>query len=149
MRGEQPLVDSPGGKRAENIMGVVDPFGGEVHTAFTKKHTAASVRRFIVDLFRIYRHKKKIILVLDNAPIHHATALKKFLERVKYKLEVIFLPPYSPELNPIERFWRFLRKKVTHNTFYETFEKFSATVRAFLEKYKTGSEEILSLCKVS
>ncbi|MFQ6119146.1 MAG: transposase [Methanosarcinales archaeon] len=44
--------------------------------------------------------------------------------------------PYSPNLNPIERFWKFMRKKVTHNTFFETFEQFLEALKTFFQKFK-------------
>jgi len=130
------------------MIGAVAPLEGTVHVATTKKHTAITFKKFIIGLLKRYKHKKKIYLFLDNAPIHHATYLKSFLNLIKNRLEIFFLPPYSPKLNPIEHFWRYMRKKITHNTFYETFNKFVTITREFLTKYKNPSVEILSLCKL-
>lgn len=44
-------------------------------------------------------------MILDNAKIHHAKLLKPFLEDFKDRLELMFLPPYNPELNLIEGLW--------------------------------------------
>jgi transposase len=148
-KGVQPLIPSSGGKRGKCIAGVVNPLEGTVHTTSTKKHTAKTFKRFLVKLIHRYKNKKKIILYLDNAPIHHSRIIKRFVELLKGRLELIFLPPYSPELNPIERFWKYMRKMVTHNTFYKTFEEFDAALRKFLEKFKSKSAEVLSICKIS
>jgi transposase len=64
----------------------------------------------------------KIFLILDNAKWHHAKDLKEFFEANRDRLILIFLPAYSPELNPIERVWRITRRKVTHNRYFLSIE---------------------------
>ncbi|MFX1296977.1 MAG: transposase [Promethearchaeota archaeon] len=88
---------------------------------------------------------------MDNAKTHHAKALKPFLEgeAVKDKLELLFLPPYSPNLNLIERFWKFIYKKITYNTFFSTFQKFIDALQRFFNKFKFPLMEITSLCRIS
>lgn len=66
------------------------------------------------------KNKGKIIIVLDNVRYHHAAILKPFLFNNRKKLELIFLPPYSPDLNPIERFWWYMRKNITHNRSFDS-----------------------------
>ena len=58
-------------------------------------------------------------MVLDNVRYHHAKKIGRWLEK-NPKLEFVFLPAYSPELNPIERAWWYMRKKITHNRFVQT-----------------------------
>lgn len=63
---------------------------------------------FLAFLYQL-RHKekkKRIVLTLDNARIHHAKKVKKYCE--EHNIKLVYLPPYSPELNPIE----FLRKRI-------------------------------------
>jgi hypothetical protein len=50
--------------------------------------------------------KKKILMVLDNARYHHAKINKEFIEEIKSRITLIYLPPYSPQLNPIEFLWK-------------------------------------------
>lgn len=50
------------------------------------------------------------VIVMDNASFHRKKRLHEIAER--YKIKIIFLPPYSPELNPIEHFWHWLKKKI-------------------------------------
>ena len=50
-------------------------------------------------------------MLLDNVRYYHAKRLKPTLERYKHRIELIFLPPYSPDLNPVERLWWLMRKK--------------------------------------
>jgi transposase len=67
----------------------------------------------------VYRANKKIILYLDNVRFHHAKLLKNFLS-VHPKLEIRYLPSYSPDFNPVERVWWYMRKSITHNRYLET-----------------------------
>ena len=101
---------------------------------------------FLKHVIRRYVHARKIYLVIDNAKSHHAKLLKPFLKLVAWKLELIFLPPYSPELNPAEDLWKLLREKCTHNTYYEHFRDKVAVVREFLVKCKNPSEVVQSRC---
>ncbi len=55
---------------------------------------------------------QKAVIVLDNARVHHAKLLKEFLEDNKDRIRLFFLPPYSPELNLIERVWWLMRKEI-------------------------------------
>ncbi|QDF27122.1 hypothetical protein FJR70_30235 (plasmid) [Bacillus tropicus] len=51
-------------------------------------------------------HNKHIVMVLDNARIHHAKLVKPFLKKNSQRLTLVFLPPYSPNLNVLERIWK-------------------------------------------
>ncbi len=61
-------------------------------------------------------------MVLDNVAYHHSQRIKRVLEKYNHKIELIFLPPYSPDLNPVERIWWFMRKKISHNRYILTKE---------------------------
>lgn len=90
--------------------------------------------------------KGKIYLVLDNASHHHSRQVKLWLKgRRRFKL--VFLPTYSPNLNPIERLWRFFHLKVTWNRYFETFEEFKRQTLKFfrnLKRYKTELNSLLT-----
>ncbi|MHA1844846.1 MAG: transposase [Promethearchaeota archaeon] len=83
---------------------------------------------------------------MDNARAHYAKTLISFLEVNECHLELIFLPQYSPDMNPMEWFWKFLRKKVTHDTFFSTFKEFQRAIFKFIRKYKHASTEIKTQC---
>jgi len=53
--------------------------------------------------------------ILDNSRYHHAILLKPWLEKHQEEIQLDFLPPYSPKLNPIERVWKLTRRLCTHN----------------------------------
>ena len=64
-----------------------------------------------------YLHMKDHYLVMDNAPIHTSDNIAKYVESRGYLY--VYLPPYSPELNPIEQFWSVVKSKVKRNKFFE------------------------------
>lgn len=74
----------------------------------------------------------KIYIILDNARYYHANIVKEFLKDHP-RIVLKFLPPYSPNLNIIERLWKILKNKVVYNKFYLKFYDFRKAVIDFLE----------------
>lgn len=72
-------------------------------------------------------------MILDNARIHHAKLLKAFLKEHRGRLQLIFLPPYSPKLNLIEGLWGWLKKEVVSNVFFASVKQIRVAVRAFID----------------
>jgi len=146
LKGFQPEIKTYGGKKRQSLIGAVDPDEGIVHVAFADNLRSLAFQHFLEGLLVHFPPSKKLSLVLDNARAHHAKSLEPFLELMKHRLELVFLPPYSPELNPMEWFWKFLRKNVTHNTFFPSFKEFQRSLIKFIRKYKRSSEEIITRC---
>jgi transposase len=146
LKGHQPEISSYGGRKRQHLVGAVDPFGGDICIGLSYSLKAEQLIHFLALLLRYYASKEKIIVVLDNARAHHAKNVQDFVHAHEEKLELMFLPPYSPRLNPIERVWKKLRKRVTHNHFFETFEKFLRAIVRFFIKFKKQSKKIKSLC---
>lgn len=87
------------------------------HFLFAKVFNAQTFLRFLKRLVK--RYPDKIIhLILDNARYHHAKLLRKWLRKNAKRLQLHFLPPYSPEYNAQEGVWRLTRIKTTHNRFF-------------------------------
>lgn len=145
-RGQTPVVESRGGRKHQNVIGLLSLFAATVLSMFVDVMNGTVFIGFLKALLRYYGHLQKIYLIIDNAPAHRAKIVDKFLKSVKDKLEVIFLPPYSPKLNPIEHFWTYVRDWVTHDHFHPKFEDLVETLRSFLVKHKTFNAEVLSRC---
>ena len=146
LKGQQPEIYTYGGRKRQDLVGAVDPDKGELHLAFSDTLKAPQFQYYLEGLLARYPAAKKLIIVLDNARAHHSKDLEPFLELNKDRLELVFIPPYSPNLNPMEWFWKFLRKMVTHNTFFGTFKEFQRALIKFIVKHKTSSPEIQSRC---
>ena len=87
-------------------------------------------------------------MVLDNVPYHHAKRIKPVLERYKHRIELLYLPPYSPDLNPIERVWWYMRKKITHNRYIQNLEDRITCFDIFIETFKTENDTGKNLAKL-
>ncbi len=146
LKGQQPKILTYGGRKRQHLIGAVEFLAGKVHVALSDTLKASHFQHFLEGLLARYKNSGKILLILDNARAHHSKELKPFLEANDDKLVLLFLPPYSPDLNPMEWFWKFLRKQVTHNTFFDTFKKFQCALIKFIRKFKLSSIEIKTRC---
>lgn len=101
----------------------------------------------VITLLEIVKKKQphgKVYLILDNAKYHHARMVNNwFLNHPRFKR--IFLPSYSPNLNIIERLWRFFHQKVTWNQYFETFAEFKNTTLTFFTNLKQYENELSTL----
>ena len=86
---------------------------------------------------------ESIYTFCDNARYYRSKKVKEYLECSKIKL--IFLPPYSPNLNLIERLWKYLRKIVLYNKYYETFAEFKNACKSFFRRIKRYKDDLSSL----
>lgn len=130
--GQQPRVDTWGGKRqTAHVFGAVS-LEAEFSYRFAGVFNGSTFLRFLKQLVARYRGRK-IFLVIDNGPCHNLNAAgQEWLRANRSRLELHRLPPYSPELNPIEPVWKTTRKMTTHNRFYPTpFERDARLRRTF------------------
>ena len=95
---------------------------------------------------------KRYALVMDNAPWHKKTvrlvqeeAQPEFAD-IREKVEFVKLPPYSPDLNPIEQVWRITRKENTHNVFFAALSKLKETVDKAFAAWFLPNKQLQALC---
>ena len=95
---------------------------------------------------------KKFCLVLDNAPWHQKAIRLIWKEEqpeyqdIRDKMTFINLPPYSPDLNPIEQVWRITRREVTHNRYFSSKEVLESTLDEYYATLSEPNEKLASLC---
>ena len=87
-----------------------------------------------------------MIIVLDNARYHHAVLLAPFLRKHARELQLLFLPPYSPQLAPIERVWKLTRRLATHNRYFPILEQVVETVNACFDRWRRPNSILRRLC---
>jgi transposase len=119
------------GRNRINVLGAVNGVSKEVTTLINTTYiTAQTIMDFLVQLKEKYG-PKPIVLVLDNAKYQHCNAVMKKAEELGITL--LFLPPYSPNLNIIERLWKFTKKQILYAKYYDSPEKFHLAVKRFFD----------------
>ena len=95
---------------------------------------------------RLYPREEhaRVVLVIDNAPWHRGKPIDEALADNPH-LEFTRLPSYSPQLNAIEHFWKLLRRRATHNRFFEALKDLRGSIRASLCYLQTVRKRIRSL----
>jgi transposase len=91
---------------------------------------------------------RQAVVILDNAAYHHARLHRHWREAHQERLRLEFLPPYSPELNPIERVWKFTRRRCLHNRYFPQLDRVVDAVEAEFAGWHRGSEALRRLCAI-
>jgi hypothetical protein len=86
----------------------------------------------------------EVVITIDNAPGHRGAGVEQVLEAHPH-LRLYRLPSYSPQLNVIERFWRVLRRRATHNRLFTSMASLRATLRNNICYFQTMRQKVLSL----
>ena len=134
-----------GWRKRVNICGVIEIDSLDVIARSYKTINKDSV----CDLLKAIRCKnpeeKTIYLVLDGAGYNRAKKVRNLAKELRIK--IVYLPPYSPNLNPIERLWKFMKKKVTANRYFEEFDDFKKELINFfrgIRKYRSELETLIT-----
>ncbi len=142
-KGSEKELKANCGRQRLNINGAINIDTLEPVTGFYDTINAQST----IDLFAKIEAKHPdadtIYIIVDNARYYRSRLLKESVEGTNIKL--IFLPPYSPNLNLIERYWKFFKKKVLNNCYYETFGEFKLACESFFRKRKKYRSELQTL----
>lgn len=134
--GQQRIIPTYGKHEGVKLVGCLDYETGRIYVEEHKNYNADAFLKFLKNVLKQYP-TGKIVIILDNAKIHHAKLLKDFLTYNKARLELIFLPPYSPNLNKIEKLWRWLKDSVINNVFFHSVEDIKKAVEKFINWVNT------------
>ena len=142
-RGEDREVPSNTGRRRLNINGAVDLERLEPVVRYDDTIDAASTIALFDQLLLAYAYATCIYVICDNARYYRSKVVQEYLKNSRIKL--VFLPAYAPNLNLIERLWKFFKKQVLYNRYYETFGDFRAACQDFFDNPKRYRAELRSL----
>ncbi|MGB7127915.1 MAG: IS630 family transposase [Candidatus Rhabdochlamydia sp.] len=137
------LLKANTGRQRININGALDASNLEVTTIIADSINAQSTISLFQKLEERYLHAKRIITICDNASYYRSKLVSEYLKNSRIKIK--FLPPYSPNLNLIERLWQFMNRKVRNNQYYEKFTEFKEAIFTFFENISQYKEELRSL----
>lgn len=129
-KGETRALKTSSGRERLNLHGAINAETFEMTVIESDTVDADSTIQLLEMLETKYAVASAIFVILDNARYHYSHKVQEFLKKSRIKL--VFLPSYSPNLNLIERVWKFFKKKVLYNTYYENIAGFrKATIQFF------------------
>lgn len=143
-KGEEKEIKSVSGRQRININGLLNANDvTDIITITSNTINYQSTIELYKKLLDLNQDKEKIYVICDNARYYKNKELKKWLEDTK--IVQIFLPPYSPNLNIIERLWKFLKNEVINSTFYRTFAEFKNGISNFFNNIENYQDELKTL----
>ena len=141
------FIKAPAGRKRFNVLGALDAITHELITVTNDTYiNAHSVCQLLWIISQRYG-KVPITLVLDNARYQKCALVTTLAELLN--IELLYLPPYSPNLNLIERLWKFVKKECLYSKYYDDFDKFKKSITDCLRKthtaHKTDLDTLLTL----
>lgn len=130
--GEPRHISSSTGREHLNINGAYNPLEQDVIVREEATINADSTIALLQSISDYYPTKDTIYLFADNARSNKCKAISQWLEN-QTKIQLRYLPPYSPNLNFIERLWKIMRKQTIHTHFYPNFSDFKKAIRTFFK----------------
>lgn len=130
-KGKTKHLKTNNGRQRTNINGALNLATKEVLYVEDERINAQTMIALLKQILKSQK-EGKIHIILDNAKYYHAILVKDFLAD-NPRIVLHFLPPYSPNLNIIERLWHILKKEVVYNKFYQLFSDFKSAVNNFFK----------------
>ena len=126
------------------MLGALDAITLELETVVNQTTIRTGSVCQLIRQLRKKHPEQPITLVVDNASYFHSKITRLFA--IIFDIELLYLPAYSPNLNLIERLWKFVKKKCLYSTYYETFDEFVAGIETCLEETQSvHKDEMKSL----
>ena len=160
VKGHRPLVGTWDNKDLVYCLAALNVVTGQLTTrlleqpARSKAKTGQSKHQrlqaafaaHLGDIARAYPSSRypTVIITIDNAPWHRGAVVDQVLATYPH-LQLYQLPSYSPQLNVIERFWRVLRRRATHNRLFASMTMLRATLRNSISYFQTMRQKVLAL----
>ncbi len=136
----QPLaVRTPSGRHRLNILGALDSHRQELYSITTPDYIQATTVVELLNLLRQERPGRPIYLVLDNARYQRCTLVQQAAQQLD--IQLVYLPAYSPNLNLIERFWKFLKKQALAGYHFATKQEFEEAIYWFIDEVNNGEHQ--------
>ena len=136
------FIKTSSGRKRLNILGALNAVTHEMIAVINDTYINAwSVVELIRKIRELHPPEKKVILILDNARYQTCYLVRSAASM--YAVELLFLPLYSPNLNLIERVWKFVRKKCLNCVYHESFETFTRALTGCISNFGTEYKEEL------
>src|SRR5207237_10308972 len=142
--GQQVMIPTPGQAKRHYGLGAVNYYTGETVVHFKKRKRRLEVAALLQAL--IDQHPSGTVYVAwDNSAPHQDAEVEAVVRGAAGRLVLLYLPTYSPWLNPIERLWRQFRRDVTHNELFDTVKALLTASRDFFDRCNQNLGKVLSI----
>jgi putative transposase len=146
-KGQQVMIPTPGQPKVHYGLGAVNYHTGETVVIIRKRKRRLEVAELLQML--VERHPYGTIYVAwDNASTHQDDDVEAVVRAAAGRLVLLYLPTYSPWLNPIEMLWRHFRREVTHCELFETVKVLIEASYNFFRRYNQTPDRVLSIIGV-
>jgi DDE superfamily endonuclease len=116
----------------------------------TGKFNAVTCWQFLKDLGAVStRTPRRAVVIADNAKYHHARLHRDWRQERAERFALDFLPPYSPELNPVERVWKLTRRLCLHNRYFSKLDDVAVAVETEFTNWKKSNDTLRRLCAIT
>ena len=116
----------------------------------TDKFNAATFWDFLKALYRTSTaSERRVVVITDNARYHHARLHRDWREQHADRFALDYLPPYSPELNPIARVWKLTRRLCLHNCYFPALGEITLSVENQFASWSRGNITLRRLCAIT
>ena len=144
LKGQQVMIPTPGQPKRHYGLGAVNYHTGETVVIIRKRKRRLEVAELLQVL--VEKHPTGTIYVAwDNASTHQDDEVEAVVRAAAGRLVLLYLPTYSPWLNPIEMLWRHFRREVTHCELFETVKVLLEASYVFFRRYNQTPEKVLSI----
>jgi transposase len=143
-KGQQVMISTPGQPKRHYGLGAVNYHNGETLVIIRRRKR----RREVAELLQLLVDKHPtgtIYVAWDNANTHEDDEVEAVVRAAAGRLVLLYLPTYSPWLNPIEMLWRHFRREVTHCELFETVKELLAASERFFDRCNQLPERVLSI----
>lgn len=143
-KGQQRQLQTNSGRQRLNLHGAINAETMEMTVIESTTINKESTLQLLQLLEHKYCDARQVIVILDNASYHYCKEIRAQIEKSS-RMKLVFLPAYSPQLNLIERVWKFFKKKVLYNRYYEDLKAFRAATISFFTNIGEHADELASL----
>ncbi len=144
-----PVVFHEPTRRSIALFGAVNLRQGQMHALFCEPFNGEAFTVFLRTLLRRRSRGRRLLVISDNAAYHKSPPVRAFLAECQDVMRLLYLPPYSPELNPIERVWKLTRRLCTHNQYFPSLDSLRNVVSQQLRAWCRPNEVLRRLCCIS
>lgn len=143
-KGQQVMIPTPGQTKKHYGIGAVNYHTGETKVLIRRHKRRKEIAELLEALLELHL-EETIYVAWDNANTHQDDEVEAVLRKSAGRLVLLYLPTYSPWLNPIEMLWRHFRREVTHCELYESVKVLIEASYDFFERCNSSPDKVLSV----